>query len=303
MDTVKLEYFIRVCECGNLTKAAQSLFISQPALSQAISALERELNCELFHRDKKRLIITKQGQACLKYARQITEAVKTLQEAVTSGSDAHLLRIMSIDSYFYTYLVSQFMFANPNFSFSVEYSDADVKKILRSNLVDVCITDHPIETDDLVCHAIFNERTYVVVPPKSPLYGKKTAYLSDFDGCAFLRSASAEKNSDMEMSFRNISLLNACLTANHIHLDFNYMDDHYLKHLWNRTDSYMFTSRFGMLTEKRTVPEDLNRLVRLEDEILNFHYHLVYKKESTPATQQFVNWLLEHNEYLISQID
>ena len=58
-----LEIFLRVAEYGSITRAAKTLYITQPAASNAISKLEAELNVKLFFRDKRNgLILTDVGQ-------------------------------------------------------------------------------------------------------------------------------------------------------------------------------------------------------------------------------------------------
>ena len=49
----QLEYFIKVVECGSITKAAQELYLSQPSLTKAVSGLEAEYDVKLFDRTAK----------------------------------------------------------------------------------------------------------------------------------------------------------------------------------------------------------------------------------------------------------
>lgn len=58
MNTLQIKYFLTAARCLNFTEAAKQLYISQPALSQQISALENELNMQLFIRSKKKLYLT-----------------------------------------------------------------------------------------------------------------------------------------------------------------------------------------------------------------------------------------------------
>ena len=62
MNIRQLEYFVKVYESGSFFKAADSLFISQQALSRALATLEQELNAQLFYRNHKGVIPTPLGQ-------------------------------------------------------------------------------------------------------------------------------------------------------------------------------------------------------------------------------------------------
>ena len=75
MTLKQLEYFLAIAENGSITKAANSLRISQPPLSLQLKSLEDELGCQLFIRDKKSLTITKKGLLLQQEAREIVEHV------------------------------------------------------------------------------------------------------------------------------------------------------------------------------------------------------------------------------------
>ena len=61
MNLTQIEYFLAVAEKLNYTAAAQSLYVSQPALSRQISAMEAELQIKLLERDTKKVMLTKAG--------------------------------------------------------------------------------------------------------------------------------------------------------------------------------------------------------------------------------------------------
>lgn len=62
MKLLQLKYFEMTCRCGNVTKAAEMLYVSQPAVSQAIKDLEKEFEVDLFLRHNKQFTLTPEGE-------------------------------------------------------------------------------------------------------------------------------------------------------------------------------------------------------------------------------------------------
>ena len=79
MTLKQLEYVVKVAECGTVSGAAKALFVAQPSLSAAIQELESEMHLTLFHRTNKGVIVTKEGEVFLSYARQILEQTALLE--------------------------------------------------------------------------------------------------------------------------------------------------------------------------------------------------------------------------------
>jgi DNA-binding transcriptional LysR family regulator len=68
MDFKQIEAFITVAKYKNFSKAADAIFLSQPTISAQVSALERELEAQLFDRTSKEVALTSYGEAFLEYA-------------------------------------------------------------------------------------------------------------------------------------------------------------------------------------------------------------------------------------------
>jgi DNA-binding transcriptional LysR family regulator len=81
MELCELRYFVATAEALSFRKAAERLFISQPALSRRIAGLEKELGVRLLHRDRRGVELTEAGQRMLVQARQVLD---TAHRAVTT---------------------------------------------------------------------------------------------------------------------------------------------------------------------------------------------------------------------------
>ena len=110
MELRVLNYFVAVAQEKNMTRAADKLLISQPALSRQIAALEDELGVKLFNRENRHLTLTSAGQYLLEQAQEILELVvktrKNLQTTsfisgdltIAAGESLGMQRIMNVIS-------------------------------------------------------------------------------------------------------------------------------------------------------------------------------------------------------------
>lgn len=86
MDTQNLKAFQAVAEKESFSEAADTLFLTQPAVSKRIAALEQQLNCRLFDRIGRRVTLTEAGRALLPRARQILLEVADTQRLISDLS-------------------------------------------------------------------------------------------------------------------------------------------------------------------------------------------------------------------------
>ena len=80
MTLQQLKYVVTVAETGTITNAAKKLYISQPSLTNAIHELEKEMNIVIFQRTNKGIVLSREGEDFLGYARQVLEQAAILED-------------------------------------------------------------------------------------------------------------------------------------------------------------------------------------------------------------------------------
>lgn len=85
MPTVKqLQYFCDIAETGNMSLVATRSFVSQTALSSALSRLEKELGVMLFDRAGKKLVLNDYGRTYLEYAKAACDILENGHQSLTA---------------------------------------------------------------------------------------------------------------------------------------------------------------------------------------------------------------------------
>lgn len=175
MDLNQLHYFVTVAETENITKAAQKLYITQPALSRAIGRLEGELGVKLFDRKTNALILNDNGQNFLRHVSQGLDAINT---------GVHAVRQRNINR---RLLISNYVFLDKFASFCdrflSEFPDIDLLAFDGTRSA----SDFPIDTiPDLVILPERDFRGYTVVraytEPWCVMFHRNYSFRSNCDG-------------------------------------------------------------------------------------------------------------------------
>ncbi len=95
MELRQVYYVLEVARYQSFSKAASALYITQPAISQQISALEEELSVKLFKRDTHRVALTPEGEKFCVYGKAVVEAMDRLMEAFhqNTARDKAVIRV------------------------------------------------------------------------------------------------------------------------------------------------------------------------------------------------------------------
>ena len=86
--------FYEVARCGNISKAARELYISQPAISKAVSKLEENLGTRLFSRNSRGVLLTREGEILYQHISTAFEAINKGEKELKRIHDFRLLPVI-----------------------------------------------------------------------------------------------------------------------------------------------------------------------------------------------------------------
>lgn len=171
MDLRQLEYVIAVVDEGGFTRAARSVHVSQPALSQAVRSLERDLGVELFNRSGRTVALTSAGEALLGPARQALRDARSAREAIdevkglTAGRlDLVCLATLAVDPV--AGLVGAFRRRHPGVRVRIEEpGDAGAAlTAVRDGSAEIAVTDLGDDLSGLLSIEMSTQEMVVLVP-------------------------------------------------------------------------------------------------------------------------------------------
>lgn len=176
MDLQQLNYFKTVAELGKISDAADSLFMSAPALSLAISRLEKELGVSLFDRGNNKIVLNRQGEIFLQYAKQVLADLELTKEEIrqSMAEKPQHISLTCVSATQWVELIAAFSQAYPSFTLSCN-------AIAPSNLITGGWTVHNTlllaAEDDVPAHIVseldstvlYEDRPMIMVHPEHPL--------------------------------------------------------------------------------------------------------------------------------------
>lgn len=181
----QLRCFCQVAHQGQYTRAAEALYVSQPAVSKSIKDLERQLGLPLFERAGREVRLTAPGRLLLERAERIlaeSAAAERMLRAVREGEQGTLLIGASSTpgTYLLPRILGAFRHANPKADLSVEIAaTGEVLRRLAAGLLDLALVGETDFSPDLEAEVLETEELVLIMPAGHPLTTKRAIRGSD----------------------------------------------------------------------------------------------------------------------------
>ena len=203
----QLQVFEKVAAHLNHSRAAEELYLSQPAVSMQIKQLEENIGLPLFEQIGKKLFLTEAGREALHYSRSILQQVReisTIFDEMKGLQQGKLtLSVVNTANSFAPPLLARFCRAHPNINVTLQVANRDaVLKQLADNTTDLAIMGQPPEGHDLIAETFMENRLVVIAPPTHPLARQSNIRLEQLAEETFLsREQGSGTRSAMERIF------------------------------------------------------------------------------------------------------
>lgn len=141
--------FYTVANAGNISKAAKELYISQPAISKSIQKLEENLNCKLFSRSSRGVVLTDEGELLYDHVKEAFETLNIgedkLKRSIELGVGHLQIGVSStLCKHVLLPYLSEFIHQNPHISISIScQSTNETLRLLDDNKIDIGLIGKP----------------------------------------------------------------------------------------------------------------------------------------------------------------
>lgn len=185
MIDINLFYELTIFEkYGTLSKAAEELFISQPALSRSMNRLEEELGVEIFTRSKNKLMLNENGKLAAGYAREIIRYEENAINAIRAFDKKN--RTIAIGSCAPMPLadmteMASTLYSDFTISSEINHSEESLLDNLKNEIYDISILNHEIQAEEFFSIKISYEKLYLVIDKSHPLAKKDGIYLAELN--------------------------------------------------------------------------------------------------------------------------
>jgi DNA-binding transcriptional LysR family regulator len=179
MQIESLKVFCDLAETESFTKAAQINGVTQSAVSQQISSLERQFKSLLIERSKKKFRLTREGQVLYEYSKQIIQTYDALQSQLQEIKDIvsgtiRVATIYSIGLHDLPPYIKRFLKDYPTVHIHVEYRRANqVYEDVLGNVVDVGLVAYPNKDPKLEVVALRKDPLVLICHPQHPFAKQK----------------------------------------------------------------------------------------------------------------------------------
>ncbi|GAB3699361.1 LysR family transcriptional regulator [Spirosoma flavus] len=210
MELRHLQMIKEVAKHGNLTKAADQLFLTQSALSHQLKEVEGYFSTQLFIRDKKQMLLTQAGEVVLQAAEKILQEVAETRAKVRCITDKEAGEIRLCTQCYTSYhwlagFLREFQTIYPKVDIKVELEAVtqDAIKHLATNTIDVAITEGD-DNPKFSYTPLFQDEFVAIVAPDHPWVGRSWVEFDEFADENYIMYNIPDEESDNFMTiFKN----------------------------------------------------------------------------------------------------
>lgn len=185
-----MKIFLQVYETENITRAAELLHMTQPAVTRAIQEIEHYYGVCLFERANRRLYVTESAKQLYAQALHIVDGFDMMEKGLRNWDEFGVLRVgasITLGNFVLPELVAAFKKKHPHLRVTAYVSNGlHLQRALQDNRLDLALVEGGAQLPHLHMEPFAGDRLLLILPPDHPLYSKEKVYIGDLTAYDFL---------------------------------------------------------------------------------------------------------------------
>ena len=238
MTLKEARYILTVARLQSISKAAESLYISQPHLTRVIQRVEDETECILFDRAKLPIRLTYAGEVLIKYCERMLDLQDEFEKSMKKLSENSAGRIIigippRRGAYLMPLVLPSFARTHPDVEIVIREAHSDVLPVMTEHGdVDISVFSLPEMPKNIHCEVLVNDLLLLMVPPSHELYYESDqqtmipylspAYYPLLDGCNFISIDSPKSITRRLINYLNTQNISCPITLKTLNNEMTY---------------------------------------------------------------------------------
>ena len=287
MELSQLIQFKEVVECGSISKAAEKLYMSQPAVSKNLQRLEEDLGTNLFIRTGNKLELRPEGKSALARVNHILDEVEALRSdlhySVHSGS---VVRIVSPANAILRHNISGYMSSQHDVMVTSSLRDqSELYDLLIGGDIDLAFSIEAFN-DNRITNILFDQEKLVVSAPlQHPLAAHDTLTIRDLDGFTFL----TQPNTGILQQKQNELMQLNGVTINEVQ-----QNDYMIYREMCKTTNLLYF--FSTIAQRFYDRSDNRKSIVIDEDELHLTYYISCRNEDLARLAPVIEWFCKHRE-------
>ena len=300
MNLYQLKVFYYAAKYESLSRAAEKLYITQPAVTKQIQQLQNNYGIKLLNRFGKKMVLTDAGRNLFTIAENILELETRAEESIRDyqqlkSGNINIISSETFGAYYLPFILIEYIKSNPNIQISANILPVqEVHENVLSLKCDLGFVSYIIEDPRIVSKKIVEDSIVLIVSKSHPFSNKKFFYPSDLEGQDFIMHEKGSATRRIVDEFLKMNKVK-------VKIKFELSNNEAIKRIVENNNEIALVSKNIAIEEIKA-----NKLVGIpgKDKFLKRSFYMIYHKDkyfSKPLSrlvEMVNNWSRKFKESL-----
>lgn len=287
MNLHQLKFFYYTAKFGSISKAADLLCVTQPAITKQIKEFQKYYNIVFLNKFGRKLVLTDAGKSLFRIAENIFEMESQAEELIRDfqqlkSGNIQIFTVESFGAYYLPYIAGLFNKSYPKIHISTYILSVEevIKNALKFNC-DIGFVSFVKQYDNLVAEEILEDKIVLIAPPDHPLTGKRYVVPEDLQGMDMVMS---------ELGSGTRTIVDNFITKHKISIHPTYECSN-SEEIKRAVENGMGLSLLSLNVVQTEIKNNILKTIIIKDPLLVRKFHMIYHKDK--YFSQYLNFFID----------